>query len=161
VGIDALGLRHVAGAARPLTGRGGLAENLYIETFEECRMKLIINRSQQDVKGMLGGHKGVSFTLSYRVELGHDELELVQRYKLEEYPVTWHTVGDQRVPDDTIRNMLQGRSQTVRDVKTLLGNEAVVKDACDGVATLFQVVRTFGGDEVIEYPRNGPTGDAR
>jgi hypothetical protein len=118
-------------------------------------MKLIINRSQQDVKGMLGGHKGVSFTLSYRLELAHDEMELVQRYKLEEYPVTWHTVSGNRMPDDTIRNMLQGRSQTVRDVQTLLGNEGVVKDACDSVATLFQVVKTFGGDEVIEYPRNG------
>jgi hypothetical protein len=102
---------------------------------------------------MLGGHKGVSFTLSYRLELTPDELELVQRYKLEEYPVTWRNVGEQRMPDDTINNMTQGRSQTVRDVKTLLNNEAVVKDACDGVATLFDVVRTFGGDEVIEYPR--------
>jgi hypothetical protein len=124
-------------------------------------MKLIINRSQQDVKGMLGGHKGVSFTLSYRLVLTQDELELIQRYKLEEYPVTWRTFRDQRVPDDTIGNMLQGRSQTITDVKTLLSNEAVVKDACDAVATLFQVVRTFGGDEVIEYPRNGRVEQAR
>jgi hypothetical protein len=38
-------------------------------------MRLIINRSQADVKGMLGGHKGVSFTLSYRLELrAHDSI---------------------------------------------------------------------------------------
>ena len=40
-------------------------------------MKLVIQRSQQDVKGMLGGHKGVSFTLSYRLVLTGEEEELV------------------------------------------------------------------------------------
>jgi hypothetical protein len=28
-----------------------------------------------------------------------------------------------------------------------------VKDACDALPDLFMVVRTFGGDEVIDYPR--------
>lgn len=42
-------------------------------------MKLVINRSQQDIKGMLGGHKGVSFTLSYSLVLTSEEAELVQR----------------------------------------------------------------------------------
>lgn len=42
-------------------------------------MKLALKRSQQDIKGMLGGHKGVSFTLSYRLVLSSEEQELVQR----------------------------------------------------------------------------------
>lgn len=32
-------------------------------------------------------------------------------------------------------------------------NESIVKDACDSLPTLFEVVRTFGGEEVIDYPR--------
>jgi hypothetical protein len=116
-------------------------------------VRLIISRRQQDVKGMLGGHKGVSFTLTYRLELTPEESQLVERYKLSDYPVTWKSVQGTRMPDDTIANMLVGRSQTLSDVTTLLNNESVVKDACDSLPTLFGVVRTFGGDEVIDYPR--------
>ena len=117
-------------------------------------MKLVIKRSQADVKGMLGGHKGVNFTLAYRLVLTEEEAALVGRYKLESYPLTWVS-GPQggRIPDDTIANMLQGRSKTVSDVTTLVRDENIVKDACDALPTLFDVVRTFGGDEVIEYPR--------
>ena len=116
-------------------------------------MKLIINRSQQAVKGMLGGHKGMSFTLSYRLQLTPDEQELVNDYKLMDYPLTWTSVRGERMPDDTVGRLVGGRSQTLGDVKTLLQNEEIVKAACDELTTLFDVVRTFGGDEVIEYPR--------
>jgi hypothetical protein len=116
-------------------------------------VRLIINRRQQDVKGMLGGHKGVNFTLSYRLELTPEEAELVERYKLSDYPVTWKTAQGQQMPDDTIANMIVGRSQTIADVTTLLKNESVVKSACDSLPPLFEVVRTFGGDEIIDYPR--------
>lgn len=116
-------------------------------------MKLVIQRSQQDVKGMLGGHKGVSFTLSYRLVLTEEESELVRRYKLEEYPVTWRMFEGTQIPLDTIGSLVAGRTQTVVDVTTLIQNEDVVKDACDKLPVLFEVVRTFGGEEVIEYPR--------
>ena len=59
-----------------------------------------------------------------------------------------------RIPDDTIGNMMAGRSQTLRDVATLIANEEVVKDECDKPPPLFEVARTFGGDEVVEYPRS-------
>lgn len=119
-------------------------------------MKLIVNRSQAEKKGMLGGHKGVEFTLRYRLELAPDEQALVEKYKLEFYSLTWKTTPTgERQPDDTISAMVQGRSQTLTDVTTLLRNEEIVKQACDTLPPLFDVVRSFGGDEVIEYPRNG------
>ncbi len=34
-----------------------------IDGERKTEMKLVIQRSQQDIKGMLGGHKGMSFTL--------------------------------------------------------------------------------------------------
>ena len=117
-------------------------------------MRLIINRSQADVKGMLGGHKGVQFTLGYRLELTEEERSLVERYKLAYYPLTWKTVGTLREPDDMIANMVTGRTQTVTDVRTLIDNEQVIKNACDQLPPLFEVVRSFGGDEVVEYPRS-------
>jgi hypothetical protein len=116
-------------------------------------LQLVINRSQQDVKGMMGGHKGVQFTLSYKLVLTADEAALVQRYKLGEYALSWRTIQGNRVPDDTISNMVQGRTQTLTDVTTLLNNEEIVTNACDQLPGLFAVVRSFGGQEVIDYPR--------
>ncbi len=116
-------------------------------------MNLAIQRSQQDIKGMLGGHKGVSFTHSYRLLLTSEEQELVQRYKLEDYPVTWHTIQGTQMPNDTIGNMVTGQTRTLSDVTTLIQNENVVKDVGDDFSVLFEVVRTFGGEEVVEYPR--------
>lgn len=102
---------------------------------------------------MLGGHKGVSFTLTYRLVLTPEEMALVQRYKLEEHALTWRTIQGERMPDDTIANMVAGRTQTLSDVTTLIRNEDIVKDACDNLPVLFEIVRTFGGEEVIDYPR--------
>jgi hypothetical protein len=119
-------------------------------------LKLIINRSQTEKKGMLGGHKGVEFTLRYRLELTPDEQALVERYKLDFYPLTWKsTPTGERQPDDMISTMVQGRSETLTDVTTLLKNEEIIKSACDTLPPLFDVVRSFGGDEVIDYPRDG------
>jgi hypothetical protein len=67
--------------------------------------------------------------------------------------VTWGTYQGIRVPDDTIGRMVAGRSQTLTDVTSLVNNENVIKDACDQLPILFEVVRTFGGEEVIAYPR--------
>ncbi len=121
-------------------------------------MQLVINRSQQDVKGMMGGHKGVQFTLSYKLVLTDDEAALVQRYKLGEYALTWRTIQGNRISDDTISNMVQGRTQTLTDVTTLLSNEEIVTNACDQLPGLFAVVRSFGGQEVIDYPRGNQAG---
>lgn len=116
-------------------------------------MRLQIRRTQQSVKGMLGGHKGMSFTLTYRLELTPDETELVDRYRLGDYPLTFRTVQGTQMPDDTVTLMQQGRSQTVSDVTTLLKNESIIKNACDSLPALFEVCRTFGGEEIVNYPR--------
>src|ERR1700744_5756622 len=111
------------------------------------QMRLIISRRQEDIKGMLGGHKGVNFTLAYRLELNQEEAALVERYKLQYSPVTWSTdIHGTKTPDDTISNMVAGRSQTLTDVTTLLRNEDIIKGACDNLVSLFDVVRSFGGD---------------
>lgn len=116
-------------------------------------MKLVIKRNQQAQKGMLGGNKGVAFTLGYRLALSPEESQLVQEYRLSDYPLTYRTVQGSRIPDDTIGSMVQGSSQTVSDVTTLVRNEEIIKSACDDLVPLFTMVRTFGGEEVIEYPR--------
>lgn len=107
---------------------------------------------------MLGGNKGVEFTLYYRLELTAEELVLVQRYRLNDYPITWKSFRGERVADDTIANMMAGRSQTLSGVIVLVRNEKVIKDACDHLPVLFDVTRSFGGEEIIEYPRRTQSG---
>lgn len=95
----------------------------------------------------------MAFTLGYRLQLTEEEASLVARYKHEEYPLTWTTRQNLRVPDDTISSLTRGQVQTVTDVTMLVQNEETIKKACDQLPSLFEVVRTFGGEEVIEYPR--------
>jgi hypothetical protein len=116
-------------------------------------VQLVIKREQAPVKSLLGGHKGVEFTLAYRLLLTDEECELADQYKLGDYPVTWKNLPSGQVPDDTLRDMVAGRSQTLTDVTTLVANEKAIKDACDSLPKLFEIVRTFGGQEVIDYPR--------
>jgi|SRR5579859_1795178 len=116
-------------------------------------MKLIINRSQQDQKGIMGGHKGVQFTLRYRLELTREETALVERYRLGFYPLTFTNHQGTQIPADTISSLVQGSTNIVSDVTKLIRDEDLIKDACDQLPVLFDVCRSFGGDEVIEYPR--------
>lgn len=117
-------------------------------------MKLVIKRNQEAMTGLLGGHKGMQFTLAYRLVLTPEEAQLVEQYKLGSYPLTWRTFQDQRVPGDTISSLVRGDSQTLTDVTTLVENEDTIKRACDDLPPLFEVARTFGGEEVVEYPRS-------
>ncbi len=102
---------------------------------------------------MLGGSKGFEFSLSYRLVLDEREATIVDRYKLTDYPITFRTIQGSQMPDDTIGSLVRGTTQTVTSVETLLGNEEVIKSACDKLPVLFSVIESFGGEETIEYPR--------
>jgi hypothetical protein len=121
-------------------------------------MKLIVNRSQQDQKGIMGGHKGVQFTLSYRLELTGEEQRLVERYRLGAYPLTFTNQQGTQIPADTISSLVRGSSSIVSDVTKLIREEDLIKDSCDQLPVLFDVCRSFGGDEVIHYPRKKEEG---
>jgi hypothetical protein len=111
-------------------------------------VRLVINRSQADRKGVFGGHKGVAFTLSTKVEFTQEERQLLDHYRLWDYSVL--TQGGMPV---TLRAMASGDTQTLDDVETLLSNEGVIKRSLDKVPQLFEVLRSFGGSEVVDYPR--------
>ncbi|WP_194917155.1 hypothetical protein [Catenulispora rubra] len=116
-------------------------------------MKLVITREQQDMKGAFGGHKGVSFKLGCRLELTAEETDLVNRYKLQGYALTTTVFNGQEVTGTSLGALIQGQSMTLSDVTTLIHQENIIKDSCDQLPTLFELCRTFGGQEVIEYPR--------
>lgn len=112
------------------------------------KMRLIVQRSQADKKGMLGGHKGVEFSLYSKVEFDDEERKLLDHYMMWSYSL--FSRGQLPI---TIRNLADGDSQTVGNVEILLSNENIVKQSLDKVPALLDVLRSFGGREVIEYPR--------
>ena len=115
-------------------------------------MKLIIKRDQQAQKGIFGGQKGMTFLLSYRVELSPEEEALVEKYKVEDYVLTYTTNRDgTKLPKDTVRRLMQGESESVKDITILLNNEEIIKNACKNFKTLLEVMATFGGEEVIKF----------
>jgi hypothetical protein len=114
-------------------------------------MKLIIKRDQKAQTGFLGGHKGMTFLLTTRVELTPEEQELVKRYKAENHPLTFATRDGAQIPKDTITSLMRGVSEEMRDIGVLLNNEEVVKSACRDFKLLLDVMATFGGEEVVEF----------
>jgi len=115
-------------------------------------MKLVIKRDQQVQKGIFGGHKGMTFILSYRVELSPEEKALVEKYKVEDYTLTYTTSRDgTQLPKDTVRGLMQGEREVVKDITILLNNEEIIKGACKNFKNLLEVMATFGGEEVIEF----------
>ncbi len=105
-------------------------------------MKLVIKRSQD--RGMMGG---ISFVLEAKVELTDNEQELVKKYKADREVL--FTQGDKYAY--TISSLIGGTRDKCKDIKILLENEEVIKNACANFRTLLDVMAKFGGEEVIEF----------
>jgi len=115
-------------------------------------MKLIIKRNQQAQKGIFGGHKGMTFLLSYRVELSPEEKALVEKYKVENYVLTYNTKDKDGLQiQKTVRDLMDGSFDNVKDITILLNNEEIIKNACKNFKILLKVMETFGGEEVIDF----------
>ena len=114
-------------------------------------MKLFIRRNQEEKRGMLGGYKGMSFLLTARLELTADEKALIEKYK------QWDTVvhsyeSDNGVPVDwTLRSMISGRSVSCDGVVPLIESEDNIKNSCNNLKILLEVMDTFGGEQIIEF----------
>ena len=113
-------------------------------------MKLHIKRDQAEQKGFFGGSKGFSFSLDCRLELDEIEKSLIEKYK--QWDMTVHAYGLANGGNATwsLRAISEGRTVSCDGVPTLLQSEEEVKNACNNVKTLLQVMESFGGEEVIE-----------
>jgi hypothetical protein len=114
-------------------------------------MQLVIKRTQADMKGMFGGNKGVQFNLHYKLSLAPEEASVVERYKLGLHVLSTSGSG---LPE-TVNDVLRGVNQSVQSVPVLLRNEEVIKRACNSFYTLIEVAKSFGGEEVVNFPLSG------
>ena len=114
-------------------------------------MRLYINRDQG--KGMLGG---VKFEMSAKVQLTNEEAELVRKYKAEKEVLLKKEIkipltGRALVLNLTIGSLLNGQTFKCDDIAEVLEYEKNVKESCEAFKTYLEVMRNFGGQEVIEY----------
>jgi hypothetical protein len=118
-------------------------------------VQLVVKRTQADVKGMFGANKGVQFNLYYRLVLTPEESAIVQRYKLDTYVLSKTGTG----MVETVGAVMRGINQSVQTVEVLLRNEEVAKRACNSFYSLILVAKSFGGEEVVNFPLHEMSGD--
>ena len=119
-------------------------------------MKLVIKRDQADVKGLFGGHKGVSFSLYTRAEITSEERELIERYNVGSYTMASYedTVGlFEKQPVEvtySVSDLVNGKTTEMSSIVALMDLEESIKGACRNLKILLSVMSTFGGEEVTE-----------
>lgn len=123
-------------------------------------MKLFITRDQ--AKGTFGG---ISFELRARVELATEEAVLVKKYKAHKEVLFKKETGLSQITGGlagfvtpglavrsiTIEDMVNGQVFKCKDIGEILGYEAMVKESCEAFKIYIEAMRSFGGEEVIEY----------
>ena len=114
-------------------------------------MKLYITRDQESRKGLLGGHKGMRFILSCRIELSPEETDLVEKYKQWNVRVYSYLTIKEKEVIHTLRDLCNGITVWCDGAPDLLADEERIKEACENLKILLDVMASFGGEEVIEY----------
>jgi hypothetical protein len=111
-------------------------------------MRLMIERNQADT-AILGWHKGVQFTLWWRLELTAEEVQLVERYKLSNHVLIYRD-PDRREPLITLRNAMAGVSETVSSIAIVWKNEQKARECCQNFKSMLDIAKTFGGREIVD-----------
>jgi hypothetical protein len=114
-------------------------------------MKLKITRDQEQKKGLLGGNKGIEFTLRCQADLTSDEKALVDKAQIGEYVLTTYRPHEDGMELSlTVKDIMNGVSSRVKNVQKLLKLEDEIVHGCQNLKSLLEVIGTFGGEEVIE-----------
>lgn len=113
-------------------------------------MQLVVKRDQEDRVGVLRGHKGVDFSLTFQLILTQEESDLVRRYRLGDMALgTWISQGSE-VPIATVHGAVVGRTMRWPSVVEMLKRERELKKACVTLKQLLEVARKFGGEDRFE-----------
>ena len=118
------------------------------------QVKLEIWRNQRDVQGLLGGHKGVDFTLIVRVQITEEERGLIEKYRVADNVVATYRLPSAPNPDFdfpiTVRELLNGHTINMRSISSMIRLEKEIRAGCSNLKDWLAVMRTFGGYETIE-----------
>jgi hypothetical protein len=118
-------------------------------------MKLIISRDQVTAKGLLGGNRGVRFELKTRVELTDEEHEMVKKYGAGAEVLLRKTVkpfwGKEFEVAITIGSLMTEETFRGDNIADIIAYEEGLREACGNFKSYLEVMRAFGGEEVVDY----------
>ncbi|MGP1354553.1 MAG: hypothetical protein ACTS1Z_14650 [Parasphingopyxis sp.] len=130
-------------------------------------MELLLSRSQKSGLG------GVKFILDVRSKLTSQEEEYVQKYKLGKTVIyEKQSVADAMASSGafkqlavavaarstgrmfTVNDLVSGRRVECKDIIEMLEAEEQIKAAAGVFHTVLMTCQTFGGEEVVTFPRD-------
>jgi hypothetical protein len=98
---------------------------------------------------------GVRFELHARATITEEEAELIGRYKVQDevladkelkIPLT----GKSIFLKVTIGSLVSGQTFKCNDIREILNYEQEIKSSCATLRQMIEVMKTFGGEEVID-----------
>lgn len=108
-------------------------------------MKLFLKRKQADK--FFGG---VAFILNAKVEITHEEQELIRKYKTHKEILM--VKADTLFPKDiTIEDLISGLKFDCKSIDEVLSYDKIVKQACERMKIYLETMKSFGGEEVLEF----------
>lgn len=117
-------------------------------------MKLILKRSQADVTGFLGGHKGVSFNLHCKSEVTSEERLMIDRYKIGDQVLASYNrkIGDSGKDFKvtiSVYDLINGKDIQMEEIGTMLELEESIKQGTKKLKEILKAMQSFGGEEEI------------
>lgn len=124
-------------------------------------MRLILTKKQNQKHGLLGGNRGVWFSLHARVDLTPEEQSLVDTYRMGGHTLAVYThpkflSEDEVIVKLTPSMLIDGyETPATTSVTRLWELEDNIKDACGIFKKFLVLMESFGGEEIIEYDDAG------
>jgi hypothetical protein len=103
---------------------------------------------------------GVKFELTATATLTSEESSLINKYKVQDEVLTERQI---KIPltdraliiKITIGSLVSGQTFKCNDISEVLHYEEEIKASCSKLRQLIEVMKTFGGEEVIEFTADG------
>ena len=118
-------------------------------------MKLHLRKNQ--ASKLFGG---VKFELQAKVTLTAEESDLINKYKVQDEVLVEKQI---KIPFTdralvikmTIGSLVSGQTFKCNDIAEIIGYVETIKGSCDEFRSRLEVMKSFGGEEVIDYSAEG------
>jgi hypothetical protein len=118
-------------------------------------MKIQLRRNQRDVKGLLGGHKGVKFELGVVAKLSDEERRLATQYLPgETHLYTWEfrpkKGAETQLRFISVDSLVKGQTFECDSLGDILELESNIIKAAQEFRKYLEVALSFGGTVEVE-----------
>jgi hypothetical protein len=120
-------------------------------------MKVVFSRGQRAEKGLLGGNKGVTFTVSCRLQLSQAENALVEKYwpadtmmgSQDDSIALGVRIGTTK-PGVRLADLTQGCSAEGKSVGTMQEVESLIVTVCRSFSNYITAAAEYQGEQAVE-----------